>query len=445
MTLGLMASLVKRGLIVAPFKVGPDFIDPGHHTRITGIASRNLDGWMLTKSYNASNFIAHTNTADIAVVEGVMGLFDGYDGKSESGSTAQMAKWMDLPVLLIVDARSMARSAAALIQGFERFDPDIKFAGVLFNNIGRDRHLDYLKDAILDNVTMPCLGGISHDTEIEIPERHLGLVTREDYPLSNDNRNRLAQLIENNLDVDTLIERLPDLNTHQEKPAGRHHPKSAVVRIGVPLDNAFCFYYPDNLEMLTENGAELVPFSPINGESLPGNLDGIYIGGGYPELFAQQLAKNSELQNQIKDKSVNGMPIYGECGGFMYLCKEIRDTEGRQFPMTGCFPFVTTMFSRLKSLGYREITLTKDTVIGKRGQTIRGHEFHYSELTEASEDIETVYQVSSRAGMHTTTEGYRVNRTLGSYNHLHFGSCPEVARQFVNACLDYKKERKKNL
>ena len=435
--------MTRRGLKVAPFKVGPDFIDPGHHTRIAGITSRNLDGWMLSKTYNVECFRNHTSHAGIAVVEGVMGLFDGYDGKSEAGSTAQMARWLNLPVLLVVDAKSMARSAAALIQGFERFDRDLTFVGVLFNNIGSNRHLEYLKEALRDHVYMPCLGGVFHDKEIAIPERHLGLVTQEDHPLSKDSIDRLAHIIENNLDMDALLNLLPDLKLPKEKPEAHGHPMSPLARIGLPMDNAFCFYYTDNLDLLTSYGAELVCFSPINDSNLPDNLDGLYFGGGYPELFAKQLLKNSGLRNQIKEKSVEGMPIYGECGGFMYLCREIRDTDRKLFPMTGCFPFVTTMFTRLKSLGYREITFAKDTVLGKRGQTIRGHEFHYSELTEFSEDVETVYQVSARTGMNITKEGYMVNCTLGSYNHLHFGSCPEVAKQFVESCLNYKKERKK--
>ena len=399
---------------------------------------------MLTKSYNVNNFLKHTKAAEVAVIEGVMGLFDGYDGKSESGSTAQMAKWIDLPVLLIVDAKSMARSAAALIQGFERFDRDLTFAGVIFNNIGSNRHLEYLKEALLDHVYMPCLGGIFHDKEIAIPERHLGLFTQEDHPLSKDSIDRLAHIIENNLDIDALLNLLPDLKLPKENPVDQRYFASRPVRIGLPVDNAFCFYYADNLDLLTAHGAELVCFSPINDPNLPDDLDGIYMGGGYPELFAGQLSDNSGLRNQIKAKSSQGMPIYGECGGFMYLCREIQTTEGKRFPMTDCFPFVTTMSGRLKSMGYREITLTKDTVIGKRGQTVKGHEFHYSELTKISEDIETVYQMTPRLGMHTTKEGYIQNRTLGSYNHLHFGSCPEVAGQFVKSCLDYKKEREKN-
>jgi cobyrinic acid a,c-diamide synthase len=446
--LGMMASLVKRGYKVSPFKVGPDFIDPGHHSRVTGISCRNLDGWMMSKSYNVNTFFKHAQTADIAVVEGVMGLYDGYDGKSEAGSTAQIAKWIGLPVLLIVDAQSMARSAAALVQGFEQFDPDLLFLGVIFNNLGSQRHLKYLSDALSDHVKMPCLGGILKDEKIFIPERHLGLFTREDHPFSENKIDLFANCIENSLNIDILLKLLPDMKALPDlKPSiGKTPSKKSIerprVRIGLPRDNAFCFYYADNLDMLTGCGAELVRFSPIRDTDLPNDLDGLYLGGGYPELFAEQLSKNSGLRSRIKAKSQEGMPIYGECGGFMYLCNEIRDINGKLFPMTGCFPFVTSMFSRLKSLGYRKITFSKDAVIGKKGQTARGHEFRYSELTEHSEDIETVYNVSPRKGLKKTEEGYLANNTLGSYHHLHFGSSPELAEQFVQSCVHYKHQRK---
>ncbi|MBU0987296.1 MAG: cobyrinate a,c-diamide synthase, partial [Proteobacteria bacterium] len=244
-SLSFMAALAKRGLKVAPFKVGPDFIDPGHHTRITGTASRNLDGWMLSKTYNLNTFFKHTQSADIAVVEGVMGLFDGYDGKSEAGSTAQMAKWIGLPVLLVVDAKSMARSAAALVQGFERFDPELAYAGVLFNNIGSRRHLAYLEQALQDNVNMPCLGGIVHDNSIAIPERHLGLFTPEDHPLSREKIDRFVKRVEAGLDIDALLNLLPDLENRKEKPIDQRYSTGRRVRIGLPMDNAFCFYYAD--------------------------------------------------------------------------------------------------------------------------------------------------------------------------------------------------------
>jgi cobyrinic acid a,c-diamide synthase len=442
-SLGLMAALTRRGLKVAPFKVGPDFIDPGHHGRITGTASRNLDGWMMSKEYNLTSFNRSTHGADIAVVEGVMGLFDGYDGKSESGSTAQMAKWLGLPVILMVDARSMARSAAALVSGFEHFDEEVAFAGVVFNNLGSIRHLHYLKQALAGNVQMPCLGGIPFSEEISIPERHLGLVTQHDHALTTENMDMLAALIEENIDIEKLIQRLPDISLSAGRDRRTVSNNDTSVRIGVAWDNAFCFYYQDNFDLLEQNGAELIFFSPMVDDHLPPDIDGLYFGGGYPELNAEVLAINRHLGNEIKACCNDGMPIYAECGGFMYLCEELWDQNGHRYPMTGCFPFTSKMFSRLKALGYREIWLTRDTIIGKSGQYIRGHEFHYSELAELKASVATVYKTSDRKGMKKPPDGYLVNRTLGSYNHLHFGSQPKAAHHFVESCLNYRQEKEK--
>ncbi|MGD9227683.1 MAG: cobyrinate a,c-diamide synthase [Desulfobacterales bacterium] len=440
-TLGLMAALAQRGLEVAPFKVGPDFIDPGHHSRITGGVSRNLDGWMLSQAYNLACFRDTAGTADVAVIEGVMGLFDGYDGKTESGSTAQMAKWLGLPTVLIVEAKSMARSAAAIILGFEKFDRNLTYAGVLFNKIGSRRHLNYLTDALEDNVKMQCLGGVSRNQEIYIPERHLGLVTREDHPLSDAKIKKLAAIVEDSMNIDHLLESLPEINIPVEKTATKADPIKNPVRIGVARDNAFCFYYQDNLDLLEVAGADLVFFSPMVDKRLPADLDGLYLGGGYPELVADRLAANTRLRKQIRAGSQKGMPIYAECGGFMYLCAELWNQQGIRYPMTGCFPFSTQMYSRLKALGYREITLTKDTIIGPSGQTIRGHEFHYSELRKSESRMDTVYRLTDRAGVDKPPEGYYTNRTMGSYTHLHFGSQPQVAESFVSACAAYRDER----
>ncbi len=453
-TLGLLRALVRRGYTVAPFKVGPDFIDPGHHARVTGAESRNLDGWMVDRSVNLAAFHGSARDADVAIVEGVMGLFDGYDGRTEAGSTAEMAKWLGLPVVLAVDARSMARSAAALVQGFERFDPGLRFAGVIFNRLGSPRHLDYLQEALEGNVAMPCLGGIPRDEAIAMPERHLGLVTREDHPLSDENLDRLADLMEARLDLDRLlasaaVEPIPAAaETQPPYPAPR-------VRVGVARDAAFCFYYPDNLEILRRHGAEIVPFSPVQGDPLPDDLDGLYFGGGYPELYAGRLSGNGILRRQVLEACRAGMPIYGECGGFMYLCRELTDTEGTVHPMVGCFPFATRMLPRLKALGYREVTLTRGTILGGPGAVIRGHEFHYSEMRSEIEPEDgdgagpgeappSVYRITDRRGVDRAPEGFVRNRTLGSYIHLHFASRPEAGRCFVDACATHRKERKGN-
>ena len=436
-SLGLMALLKRKGYVVAPFKVGPDYIDPGHHQRVCGRPGRNLDGWMLSREYNLDCFERGIQGCDVAVVEGVMGLYDGYDGKSENGSTAQMAKWLDLPLVLVVNARSMARSAAALVSGFERFDPDLRFAGVIFNNVGSPRHLTFLKEAMEGHVSMPCLGGIFRAEDMEIPERHLGLVTDDEQGLSEKRISRLADVLEQGIDLEMLLGAIK----RDEKKTGTITPcpreSETTVRIGVARDKAFCFYYQDNLDILRANGAELVFFSPLCDGHLPENLDGLYLGGGYPELFAAELSANKMLRHEIKDRSDKGMPIYGECGGFMYLCQAIRDFSSSTFPMTGCFPYTAVMLDKLRSLGYREITLSENTVIGKKGDVARGHEFHYSKISENGTE-ETVYRVTARAGGQGMREGYAVKRTLGSYIHLHFGSRPETGRDFVSSCMDYK-------
>ena len=438
-----MAALIRRGVGVAPFKVGPDFIDPGHHGRITRTASRNLDGWMLSKNYNLGCFQRNTSRGDMAVVEGVMGLYDGYDGRSEAGSTAQMAKWLGLPVLLVVDAKSMARSAAAVIMGFERFDPELAFAGVVFNNLGSQRHLQYLMEAVKETVTTPCLGGIVNDEKIAIPERHLGLVTQEDHAFDQGAIDRLADVVEKSMDLDVLVKTLPEIRVPQGFEPLSVGTGEKTVRIAVAKDNAFCFYYQDNLELLEGQGAELVFFSPIAGDELPRDIGGLYLGGGYPELFGDELANNRNLRHQVRAKSDAGMPIYGECGGFMYLCESLLDRHGNRYPMAGIFPFTTAMFPRLKALGYREITLTRHTPIGEQGMILRGHEFHYSELTTHTPGIPSAYRISDRSGLDKPPDGYLTRRTLGSYNHLHFGSQPQAAKYFVDNCLAYQRLEEK--
>ena len=441
LTLAILAALTRRGYRLAPFKVGPDFIDPGHHTRLTGTTSRNLDGWMLSQTYNQALFQRGSCQSDIAVVEGVMGLYDGYDGRSEAGSTAQMAKWLDLPVLLVVDARSMARSAAALLQGFENFDPQVRFAGVVFNRIGSPRHLAYLKEALEGHVKMPCLGGIPREASITIPERHLGLHTAEDHPLDPATVRRLGNLVENHVDLDRLIALS---KTHVGEIAASATDTVTTgrrIRIGVARDAAFCFYYPDNLELLAAHDAEIVFFSPLTDRHLPEDIDGLYFGGGYPELHAATLAENQSLKGEIRTSSRSGMPIYAECGGFMYLCDRLTDIEGAVHAMVGCFPFETHMLNRRRALGYREIRLSAASLLGPRGSIGRGHEFHYSELAGDPGTVETVYAATPRSGQEMTAEGYRVHNTLGSYIHLHFGSNPAMACHFVENCRAFQSER----
>ena len=451
--------------------MGPDFIDPGHHSKIAKRTSVNLDSWMLTKSYNQALFAKGSTGAQVAVVEGVMGLFDGYDALTETGSTAQMAKWLGLPVLLIVSAKGKARSAAAIVKGFESFDPDLTLAGVIFSQTGSQRHYEYLRDAVEQNCTTPCLGFMPKNEKIVMPERHLGLMTADELDISPEVLSLLVSMVADHIDMDGFMARLP-VREPEKIPsastasaastssagstASTASTASAGPVIAVARDKAFCFYYQDNIDSLKNAGAKIVFFSPLTDAQLPEGIDGIYLGGGYPEIFAEDLSDKRDLLEQIAALSRSGMPIYGECGGFMYLCREIsgmdlkdpEDPVGKTAParhaMTGCFDFSTQMSHRLRSLGYREITLTQDTLIGKKGAVIRGHEFHYSSLnTAGSQDpaVKNVYQVTSRVGQNLDLKGYQKNLTLGSYFHVHFGSNSGCASTFVENCVNFRKIR----
>ena len=319
---------------------------------------------------------------DIGLVEGMMGAFDGYGGKTEAGSTAEMAKWLGLPVILLVDASAMARSVAALVYGFQHFDPELRLAGVIFNRIGGPGHLDYLREALEDNVDVPVLGGLPEQTELRIPERHLGLRTAEEQPLSPAYIERLAGLIEDHIDLERLLQDCccspPARSVFGLQWQRQTQPR---VRFGVARDEAFCFYYPDNLELLAQAGAELVFFSPLRDRHLPPHVQGLYFGGGYPELHAARLAANASLRREVRDFIEGRGVVYAECGGLMYLADAIRDGQGRRFPMVGIYPTTVRLLPQLSALGYVEVSLTAGHGLFPAG-TVRGHEFHYSELEE---------------------------------------------------------------
>lgn len=427
-TLGLLAALHKRGLKVAPFKVGPDYIDPGLHALACGRASRNLDGWMCGEQGVRSTFSRGCAGADLAVVEGVMGLFDGASGDNDVGSTAEIARWLNGRLVLVVDARAQARSAAALVSGFVRFDPELEFAGIIFNRVGSDRHEDLLREACAATEGLPpVLGCIRRTEEIGLPERYLGLLTAEEGILDDRLLQNLADVVENSVDIDVLATD-PDAPVKENNEDGDVPARQTDIRLGVARDQAFCFYYQDNLEQLAAAGAELVEFSPMNDTGLPKSLDGIYLGGGYPELYAAELAANRPMREALRRAIEAGLPVYAECGGLVYLTEAIEENV-----MTGVFPAKARLLSRRKALGYREVTLTLDTLLGPAGTTLRGHEFHYSEL-EMPPEVERAYQVGARNGRERFAEGYSVGRALGSYIHLHFGSNPQVAQNFVAAC-----------
>jgi cobyrinic acid a,c-diamide synthase len=456
-TLGLMACLKLRGLTVAPFKVGPDFIDPGYHSLVCGVPSINLDSWICPTRFVRETFELHCAGADIAVIEGVMGLFDGAGGTSDKGSTAHVARITGSPVVLVVDAKSQARSAAALVKGFAEFDPGIRVCGVIFNNVASDNHGRILREAIgKDCPEIEVFGCIPRDGALHIPSRHLGLLTVEENPLPGEYLDHLVDVIRDHVDFALLWETCKRQPTEQSLPfAGAPIAASRrgrPVRIAVARDPAFCFVYEDNLRLLREAGAELALFSPIRDDGLPEDIDGIYLPGGYPEVFADVLAENRAMKGAIRSFAEAGMPVYAECGGFIYLSEGIRShvsahdtsaTSGDLTPVTpfvGIFPVATRMLPRRKALGYREIIMTGNTLIGRKGIVARGHEFHYSEMEEMPASVERLYRVR-KGGADLGTEGYRIHNCLASYVHLHFGSSPDLAGLFVAGCRKFRKRR----
>ena len=429
-TLAIMAALARRGLTVQPFKCGPDFIDPSLHQMVTGRISRNLDVRMCGAPFVRQTFATHSPSQGCAVVEGVMGLFDGGEG-----SAATLAQTLDLPVILVVDVRSAAESIAAVVKGFAMLDPALKLAGVICNRIGSVKHRDMVAEAIQTHCDVPIIGFLPRREEVSIPSRHLGLHMGEEHPLQGEGLAQLAALAEQHLDLDLLLRIASE---HQTYPLGADTTSGVLfaadsdqdrVRIGVARDAAFCFYYEDNFDLLRAAGSELVFFSPLEDSELPPGLQGLYLGGGYPELYARQLSANQTMHNQIRIFAESDRPVYAECGGFMYLCQAIIDLEGQEYPMIGLYPFRTRMQPRLRSLGYRQPVVVRDCLMGPAGTVLHGHEFHYSAIEEGHPQVETMFRFAD-----DRPEGYRHNNTLAGYTHLHWGRTPEVASRFVQAC-----------
>jgi cobyrinic acid a,c-diamide synthase len=435
---GLCRALRLQGLRVAVFKSGPDYLDPTYHSQAAGVPSHTLDGWMMGKEAVLNTFASVAGNSDIALIEGVMGLFDGASAKSDEGSTAQIAKWLQAPVLLVVDASGMARSIAAMAQGFSRFDLELRLAGVLCNNVGSRGHLDLLRSA-LDNP--PVLGGLPKQPALHFSERHLGLHTAKDSPVSESILNRWGELVAEWFDLDailTITRSAADLDIPSTTPPGQRlassaHGKGHVCRIGYAYDTAFHFYYEDNLRRLRDLGAELIPFSPIADTCLP-SVEGLYLGGGYPELHAAALSANHSLRKEITAFAAMGKPIYAECGGLMYLSSAIKTFDGTAYPMVGLIPGEAVMHDRLQALGYVEVETTEASVLGAAGLRFRGHQFRYSELQQPSSAVDCVYQLHRRRTGAVEREGYCRGQVLASYVHAHWASNPLVAAGFVNSC-----------
>ena len=423
--LGVMAALSSRGLRVQPFKIGPDFIDPSHHTIICGRNSRNLDSFMMGLEGIKKCFYRAIENSDVAVVEGVMGLYDGMNS-SEMASTAEFAKALNIPVLLVLDVQGMSRSAGAIELGYTRFDPGVNIAGIILNRVGSARHLAMLKGSIKS----PVLGALPRNMEIETKSRHLGLVMGFE---REHNFAFLSSFIEENLDLDAILK----LRWYPSPFKSNYEIQTPSVRIGVAKDEAFCFYYQDNLEELKRLGAEIVYFSPIR-DDLP-DIDGLYIGGGYPELYAEALEKGKARQ-KIKMASEDGMPIYGECGGLIYLSCQL-DTNNTNntncHKMVGALPCIARMTNKLQALGYVEAEVVRSNPIVDIGKSIRGHEFHYS-IVEPEENASFAYRVLRGKGVKNSLDGLIEYNTLGAYLHTHFYSYS--MEKFIESCRSYHRK-----
>lgn len=424
-TLGIMAALVARGVPVQSFKAGPDFIDAGLHRLASGRTAINLDLWMCGDEGALSAFCRYAPMGDIAVIEGVMGMFDGEQG------SAVLAGYLGVPVILVVDAYGMAESAAALVHGYTTWaaNSGVSLVGVIFNRVGSERHYERLKTAVTG---VEVLGFLPRTDEGEIASRHLGLTTAEETPLTRVQVEALAALVEKHLDIDRLIT-LSEMTVEPcERILGRGGKIPVTVRIAVARDVAFSFYYEENLDLLREAGADIVTFSPLWDAALPNDVHALFIGGGYPELNAERLSANESMRTSIAEFIASGKPVYAECGGLMYLSQGIHDHEGRFSPMVGVLPFATRMMARRVRLGYREIIFRENCILGHAGSTLRGHEFHYSEIASGATDTKTVYSVADAQGADLPPEGYASDAVLASYIHVHFGSNPRTARNFVN-------------
>lgn len=437
---GIVGALARRGLAVQPFKVGPDYIDPSYHSRLAGRPCRNLDSWMVSPARLAELYRRATADADIAVVEGVMGLFDGHPDRA-AGSSAELAKMLGLPVVLVMSVAAMGQSAGAVAYGYSMLDTDLNVAGVIANRASSPGHLRLVAEAIDAATGLPVVGHMPSREDLELPERHLGLVPEGERRASDEFVNQLLAQVEETIDLDALL-RLArhagptNLENHAARSAGEGDslfPAEVWAKsttIAVARDEAFCFYYEDNLDLLSAWGAKLAPFSPLHDAGLPPEARGVYLGGGFPEVYAADLAANTPMLDALRAAAARGTPIYAECGGLMYLCRTLGDLRGARHEVVGLVPANASIHGGRLALGYAEVRARHDTVVLRRGQVARGHEFHYSTLDTALDGPEAAYDLPAV----DARSGYRDGNLLASYVHLHFASNPRIAPNFVAAC-----------
>ncbi len=431
-TMGIMAAFKARGCHVVPAKTGPDYIDPMFHEFVTGEPSVNLDTWIVDPERIKTLYARRLKADDLGIVEGVMGLYDGSMSGSEIGSSAFLAKTLGIPVFLIIDGRGMAASAAALVMGYVDYDPDVCIAGVIVNRIKSQSHFELLKNAIETKTGVPCVGWIPEDADLTVGSRHLGLIPADELPKLKETVRRAGELTAAHVDLDRMLA-LSEITPRTGRPdpfAARAGAYSDLT-VGVAWDRAFNFYYHDNFTALKTLGVNLVPFSPLDDEKVPDGLDGLYIGGGFPEVFGEAFEANAAVRRDLKEKLEAGMPCFAECGGLMVLTQSLQNKGGARHDGIGFLPATTIMTERLQHFGY--VGVAAD--FGGRTYHFRAHEFHHSRV-ETFEPVPEIYRVTKRRASGDTTwgGGYVKAHTLAGYPHLHFYA--DGADDFLLALLD---------
>lgn len=435
-SLAMIASMRRRGLCVQTFKVGPDFLDPTYLTIASGRPCYNLDGWMTSREYVERLFTRASRGADVAVIEGAMGLFDGSSPDTSEGSTAEIARWLDAPVLLVTNAHGMARSVAPLVKGYASFEEGVNLAGVIANHCGSSRHASWLSKSLAASSLPRLVGALPRGSLPILSSRHLGLVTADRQRLSSFVLEELADAFERHVSLEKILTIAREARSLPEVPLPAK-PQGKGIRLGIPHDDAFHFYYQDLFDELQDAGCTLEFFSPLKDGALPRDIDALYIGGGYPEEYAGELAENKALHGDIRLFAASGRPVYAECGGLIYLSKKIIARDRCVHDMTGLLPATTRMLDRKSVLGYVEVTLKADSLWGVKGTTLRGHEFHYSELASSPvglDDWHPVYTLKRRRRTRSVEEGFQKGLVLASYVHLHLASRPEAIQHFISCC-----------
>ena len=432
---GLLAALRHRGLQVQSFKAGPDYIDPGYHALASGRPAHNLDSWLTPAERLPEILAEEAADADVAIIEGVMGLYDG--GRQGISSTAEIAKIIKAPVLLVIDAKSMGASAAAIAKGFREYDAGVQLAGVILNRLGSVTHENMIREAMA-GIDMEVFGALHRDEALHMPERHLGLLPVEENQ-EQELIDRLGEAVSKSLELDRML-----ALAHSAAPiplrAASWWDSAYRCRIGVARDEAFSFYYPASIKVLERLGAEIIPFSPLHDAVLPA-VDGLFIGGGFPEMFADKLMANTALRGQLRQRAEAGMPILAECGGYMYLMESLRDFTGQVYEMAGVFAGQAVMKEKLQMVGYVEAELQQDSLLGKAGLKLKGHEFHFSTEKIPVNPAEAPFVFRKLRNNREYPAGQQVNHALGSYLHLHFAGCPEAAASFIQQCVVYGNKR----